>query len=380
MTKRLFLLSFVLLTMSACGQRPANNQLDLSAPDVTISDDQLRLDIGEMLLVGFRGMEVAPDNHIVRDVRDYHIGGVILFEYDAPSGRHVRNIQSPEQVRRLCAALQQLDSAKLFISVDQEGGMVARLKPKYGFSRIISAQEMGEKGADTTRHYARLNAVMLKDLGINLDFAPVVDVNVNPDCPVIGRIKRSFSADPQVVAQMAAIWMEESEKQGVLPCLKHFPGHGSSSADSHNGLVDVTKSWQQSELDPYRTLIAGGHVPMIMSTHVINGNLDNAPATLSHKILTQLLRQELGYEGVVITDDMGMKAITRQYDYAEAIRLTIEAGADMLCLGNNSDSYNPDLVPQTFDIIYRLVREGRISPERIHQSAQRIRRLKRSVR
>lgn len=368
-------------SLTACAQGSGDKELG-TAPVADAKQDedlQLRKDIGEMMLVGFRGMSIDKDHHITRDIVEYHIGGVILFEYDAPSGTHNRNIRDPKQVKQLCERLQAVDPETLLIGIDQEGGKVCRLKAKAGFDRVISPQQMGAKGDDTVRHYARVTAKMLSRLGISLNFAPCVDVNVNPQCPIIGKLERSFGSNPHDVARMAAIWMEESRQQGVIPCLKHFPGHGSSTGDSHMGLVDVTKTWTPEELIPYKELIKQGNVPMIMTTHVINGQFDGQPATLSNAILTDLLRGDLGYTGVVITDDMGMGAIERQYDYAEAIRMTIEAGADMLCLGNNGSAYNPNIVPETFEIIYELVQGGMIDRQRIHASAERIRKLKKTL-
>lgn len=335
-------------------------------------------DIAQMLLVGFRGMDLSGNNHIVRDIKDHHIGGVILFEYDAPTGRHHRNIQNPEQVRSLCSQLQALRDEVLLIGIDQEGGNVCRLKSKAGFSPLPSARKMGEGGVDTVRLYAGSTARMLKDLGINLNFAPCVDVDVNPACPVIGRLGRSFSGDAARVALLAEAWIEECGRFGIISCPKHFPGHGSSSGDSHLGLVDVSRSWKPCELEPYKYLVSTGKVQMIMTTHVVNRQLDPSglPATLSAPILTALLRDSLGYEGVVITDDMGMGAIQNEYGWKEALCLTIDAGADLLCIGNNIGSYNPDIVPQTIAAIRELVSEGRLSADRIHASAERVRRLK----
>lgn len=371
-------LCVMLFSAAACAQGPNDRGLEpLTINDAAKDQDQqLRRDIGEMLLVGFRGMNIDKNSHILRDIQEFHIGGVILFEYDAPSGTHNRNIRDPKQVQSLCTQLQEASSSTLLIGIDQEGGRVCRLKAKAGFDRVISPQQMAAKGADTVRHYARVTAKMLHRLGINLNFAPCVDVNINPDCPVIGKLERSFGSNPKEVARLADIWMQEAEAEGVISCLKHFPGHGSSTADSHHGLVDVTKTWQRSELIPYTELFKKRQVPMVMSTHVVNGQLDDRPATLSETVLNNMLRDEMGFKGVIITDDMGMGAIADQYDYAEAVMLTIMAGADMLCIGNNSKSYNPDVVPETFEIIYNLVREGRIPAERIHQSASRIRALK----
>lgn len=359
----------LLLVTTACAQR-----------HTATADDTLRADIGQMLLVGFRGTTVDASSTIARDIRYYHIGGVILFEYDAPTGKHHRNVASPKQLRRLTSQLQKWSKEPLWISVDQEGGRVARLKVSDGFAVATpSPKQMAEGGIDTVRYHASRTAAMLRDLGINLNFAPCADVDVNPDCPVIGRLGRSFSVDPDEVSACCAAWLDGQSQQGVVGCLKHFPGHGSASGDTHAGLVDVTDSWQERELAPYRTLIATGKVPMVMMAHIVNRNLDvNYPASLSRHCV-DMLRGELGFDGVVITDDMAMGAIVNQYGYDEAVALALEAGVDMLCLGNNGTTYNADIVPQTVDIILQLVREGRVSAERIHQSADRIRTAKKQI-
>lgn len=360
----------LMLALASCGN--AQRQTTYTPQDMA-----LRNDIGEMLLVGFRGTELDSNNHIARDIRDYHVGGVILFEYDAPSGSRPRNIASPTQLKRLCAQLQGLADETLLISIDQEGGKVNRLMQKYGFPYFASAESTGSQGKDSVRHYARLTAHTLHSMGINLNFAPCVDVNVNPNCPVIGKIGRSFSANPSKVAKCAEIWIEEQRKEHVLSCLKHFPGHGSSDKDSHAGLVDVSESWKRKELMPYKTLIGKGQVDMIMTTHVFNAQIDSAwPATLSEKTLTGLLRDSLGFGGVIITDDLAMGAMTKQYEYADILQRAILAGADLLCLSNNGREYQPDLVPQTVDLIFNLVKTGKVPEGRISQSAHRIRQLK----
>lgn len=342
------------------------------------ADDMLLDDIGQMLLVGFRSTTADSTSTIARDIRNYHIGGVILFEYDAPTGTHHRNIASPKQLRQLCRQLQQWSPEPMWISVDQEGGRVARLKVSDGFPVATpSPKQMAAGGIDTVHHYADRTAAMLHELGINLNFAPCADVDINPDCPVIGRLGRSFSTEPQQVAAYCAAWLDGQGKQGVVGCLKHFPGHGSASGDTHAGLVDVTDSWQQREVEPYRKLIATGKVPMVMMAHIVNRNLDpQYPASLSRHCVEDLLRGELGFDGVIVTDDMAMGAIVNQYGYAEAVALALEAGVDMLCLGNNGTSYNPDIVPQTVDIILQLVHDGKLTAERIHRSAERIRAAK----
>lgn len=352
------------------------------APKEDADSIRLKNDIAQMLIVGFRGQTLADTSHIRRDISDLHVGGVILFEFDAPTRQRKRNIASPNQVKHLCRQLQQAnnDTLPLLIGIDQEGGVVNRLRQSYGFPFFQSAKASAAAGPDSVRFYARRTAHTLHRLGINLNFAPCVDVDVNPDCPVIGKLARSFSPDPDQVSAAARIWLDEQQKSGVISCLKHFPGHGSADGDTHLGLVDVSSSWLPSELIPYRTLIAEGKVPMVMTAHVRNDRLDTLyPASLSSVVTTTLLRDSLHFSGVVITDDLAMGAIVSQYGFEEALRLAILAGADLLCLSNNGSDYNPDIAPQAIDIIFRLVKEGAIPEDRIHQSAARIRHLKQTL-
>lgn len=340
----------------------------------------LRRDIGEMLLVGFRGQQVDTKSHIYRDITQYHVGSVILFEYDAPTGKRHRNVASPSQLRSLCAQLQSFSKEKLLIGIDQEGGLVCRMRKADGFPAVPSHKYCADAGLDTVRHYADVTARMLRQAGINFDYAPVADVDVNPTCPVIGKLGRSFSSDTIVVANCCRIWLKSLAASGVAGCLKHFPGHGSAMGDTHQGLVDVSKTWQDYELAPYRTLIAEGGVPAIMVAHVVNSKIDPVwPASLSYATVTGLLRNKMGFKGVIVTDDLAMGAITQQYDYENVIFRAINAGNDLLCLSNNGGTYNPDLVPQTVEIILKLVAEGRLTAAQIHASAERVRALKRKL-
>ncbi|WP_247648403.1 glycoside hydrolase family 3 N-terminal domain-containing protein [Pseudodesulfovibrio sp. zrk46] len=332
--------------------------------------------IGQMLLAGFRGYTVDAKSPIIRDIRDYHLGGVILFDYDVELGKPERNIKSPEQVSKLTEDLDAAASLPLFISVDQEGGRVQRLKPAYGFPSTPSAQELGAGEDERVLLAGRSVGRTLQDAGFNVDFAPVADVNVDPDSPAIGKIGRSFSADPNRVALCDRLFLHGLAENYVIGCLKHFPGHGSAGADSHLGMVDVTQTWSEAELIPYRKLIGNGTAKMIMTAHIFNAKLDpKYPATLSHKVITGILRDQLGYNGVVVTDDMNMRAITDHYGQEEAIRLAIEAGADILLFGNNL-RFDPDIVPKAHGIIKQLVKDGKVSEARIAQSYARIMRLK----
>ncbi len=364
----------------------ATNSLDPSKTDLPLlapPNDELDIKIGQMLLVGFRGLEVGYNHSIVRDIRDHHIGGVILFDYDIAQRRPVRNIKSPQQVKELVRALQayqaDLDpNTPLLIGIDYEGGIINRLPQKYGFRATVSHQYLGYKNnSKLTYREAEKMAQTLANLGINLNFSPVVDVNTNPRNPIIGKLKRSFSANPSIVTKHALEFIRAHHRYNILCTIKHFPGHGSSTADSHLGVVDVSRRWSNIELEPYRKLINTGVVDGVMTAHVFNNRLDSDyPATLSKPTITGMLREQLGYNGVIFSDDMQMKAIANHYGLETAIRKTIEAGVDIIVIGNNTGIFEPNIASRVATIIKRLVQNGTISETRIEASYQRILRLK----
>ena len=375
----------LMLALVGCGnQSNRNTPTTDSTPDTHTPEYTLEENIGMMLLVGFRGTEVDYDKNIeiISAIRDYHVGSVILFDYDVPTGTRGRNIKDAEQLKRLCKQLRAFND-ELLIGIDQEGGYVSRLSTRYGFPKIPSAKRMAAMGDDSLRHYADLTGKMLHDIGINLNFAPVADVDVNPACPVIGGIERSFSADAERVRQCCIIWGQEMMEHDVVSCMKHFPGHGSAKGDTHKGLVDVTDTWQQCELEPYRNLnkewyphppLEMATIGMVMTAHVINRKLDPSglPASLSPKI-TSYLRDTLGFQGIIVTDDLAMGAIVNQYSFEKAVRLAVLAGADLLCLSNNGSTYDVNMVPKAVRVIKQMVENGEISEERIRQSAERVR-------
>lgn len=369
-------LALVAMLMALIGCNAQNTQINQDSM-IPGNEPEYALDenIGMMLLAGFRGTKVdsTKNPEIIAALRDYHVGSVILFDYDAPTKTRGRNINAVDQVGKLCHELRCI-SPKLLIGIDQEGGNVSRLSSRYGFPSIMSAQKSAARGLDTVRECAKLTAHLLNSYGINLNFAPVADVNINPSCPVIGGMGRSFSADPEMVAQCCKIWVEEQQKEGVVSCMKHFPGHGSSKGDTHKGLVDVTDTWQRCELEPYRNLPNSNM--MVMTAHVINRKLDPSglPASLSPKI-TSYLRDTLHFQGVIITDDLAMGAIVQQYSFEKAIRMAVLAGADLLCLSNNGGIYDVNMVPRAVEVIKQMVVDGEVSEERIRQSADRVRAL-----
>lgn len=333
--------------------------------------------IAQMLMVGFQGTVLRESTPIWDAIRNYRIGGVLLFDNPDPS---IGNIDSPSQLKTLTTSLQELTPVPLLIATDQEGGAVARLKPRNGFPAMPSQQTLGNlNDPAATRRYANSTAFVLKDHGINLNLAPVVDLNTNPSNPVIGSLGRSFSADPAIVTSQSSSVLSAHADQGVYCALKHFPGHGSSRADSHAGFVDVTNTWSRIELEPYKRLIASGQCNIIMTAHIFNANLDpDLPATLSRATITGLLREELGYDGVIMTDDMQMGAITAYYSFDKAIELTIKAGVDIITIGSNV-LYGPSTVKRAIGIITGLLERGEITYDRIDASYRRIKRLKSSL-
>jgi len=345
-------------------------------PEMT--DQELRLRIGQMLLVGFRGTEVTESATIIRALRELNLGGVVLYNLDVPSGRTFpRNIVNPGQVQRLSRDLQRSSPTLLFIAIDVEGGKVNRLKPQYGFPEIPSAQEMGQGSAKQIERTADQLGQELADLGINWDFAPVVDVNINPENPVIGALGRSFSADPGQVAQDGAAFIRGLHQSRIISCLKHCPGHGSSSQDSHLGLVDVTDSWRSEELIPYRELIETGLVDAVMTAHVMNRTVDPVyPATLSPIFLENLLRNTLLFQGVIVSDDMEMGSIVQHFGFADALVRAVNAGCDLLILSNNGQTYDDEIAWKARDILFTACKEGQILPLKIWQASERIAQLK----
>ncbi|MBS3813734.1 glycoside hydrolase family 3 [Candidatus Bipolaricaulota bacterium] len=261
----------------------------------------------------------------------------------------------------------------LFVAIDQEGGKVARLKEKFGFPETVSQGYLGEEdNPRLTRFYASRTAGTLAGLGINVNLAPVLDLNVNPESPAIGALDRSFSADPEVVIRNAEIVIEELNKRGIMSCLKHFPGHGSSAGDSHEGITDVSGTWREVELEPYREIVRDGYADSIMTAHIFNYNWDTEyPATLSEEVITGMLREDIGFDGLVFSDDMNMGAIRKEYSLEETIERAINAGADVLIFANNL-TYDEMIAVKAVDIVKKLIEEGRITESRIDRSYERI--------
>lgn len=332
--------------------------------NVVFSQVDLRHKISQMLMIGFQGKTVN-DTMLINDLSQRDVGGVILF---------AANIDSPTQLNQLTTQLKSYTSVPLFISVDQEGGKVARLNATNGYQATYSAFKIGIYFNDEyeTRTWSGQMASWLSDAGINIDLAPVADVDVNPTSPAIGALDRSFSRNPDTVYQHCFWFIDEFHQRNIFNALKHFPGHGSAATDSHLGFTDITNTWADSELIPYRKLIATGYKDFIMSGHLFNSNLDpNYPASLSNKVLTGLLRDSLNFDGLIITDGMFMGAISNNYSFDKAVELAINAGNDVLLYTANNLN-GKSLVDSVVNIVMNKISEGKITEQRIDESYNRI--------
>jgi beta-N-acetylhexosaminidase len=374
---------FTNFIFSSCKEEKADNASTGTSDNETSTEieqagptlDQM---IGEMIILGFRGTEVDGSSGIVEYINKYNIGGVILFDYDVPSKSFPRNILDPYQTKELIEDLKKFTRSDLLIAVDAEGGYVNRLKAEYGFVPIKSAQEMGEDNPDDTFLEISPLAMKLDSLGFNLNFAPVVDVNLNKENPVIGNQERSFSDDPVKVYEHAGSFIDAMHKYDIITAIKHFPGHGSSTEDSHLGLVDITDTYnEEAELFPYRKLIEDGKADIVMTAHIMNTDIDpDNPATLSSIFLQDILRGELNYEGIIVSDDMQMGAIVTNFGFEEAIVKAINAGCDLLIFSNNGPRYEDDIAQKSFEAIKEAVRNGKITEEEINNCYTRIKELK----
>lgn len=345
----------------------------LSGKTFAQTTDSLDIKIGQMILIGFPGTKV--DDKVLEEIRQGKVGSIIIFEKNIPAKN------SYLELKKITWTYQHASAIPLFIAIDQEGGKVNRLKEKYGFPKSISAAQLGKFSMDSVQFYAETTAATLAGLGINVNFAPVVDLRSNPTNPIIAKPERAYSAQADTVALFAREVIRAHRNLGIVSVLKHFPGHGSSKDDTHLGIADVTKTWNESEVRPYKTLIDSGEVDAVMTAHIVNKKLDEAgnPGTLSKKIIDELLRKQLHFNGVVFSDDMQMHAITKHYGLEEAIKLSINAGVDILTFSNNIQGSQERTVDKVHQIIRKFVENGTISKERIDQSFKRIMSLKRQL-
>ncbi len=329
---------------------------------------------GQMIMAGFRGETLDPGDPIAQALASGRVGGVILFSRDVVFGGQ-RNIQSPEQLKALIAQVRAAAPGRIFVAVDQEGGKVQRLNAKNGFNDWPSARSMGRGTPEDTRRLASKMAAQLSGVGFDLNFAPAVDLDL-PGSPAIGELERAFSSDPAMVTDQARAFIQGMTEHNIVAAIKHFPGHGSATGDTHAGFVDISRTWTPAELAPYKNLIAEGFSGMIMVAHVTLTQYGDLPADLNPAIVNGLLRHDLGWQGVVVSDDLQMKAIASNYSLDETVLLAVQAGVDLLVFGNNTFRFDSHIAAKAYVALMRHIRAGRISEERIRESWLRIQKLK----
>lgn len=276
------------------------------------------------VMIGFPGTTLSDDHWLLEQIARGGLGGVILYD---------RNISDPDQLRHLCSQLHAAAAGRqLVIAIDQEGGKVCRLKEESGFVSCPSAATVACCSAEERLRYAAEQAAQLADVGVTLNFAPVVDLGVAGG--YIAAAERSYGNDSRRIVESAIAVVEMHRAAKIQTCLKHFPGHGSSSGDTHRGMVDITDTWSEEELVPFRTLISAGLADMVMLGHVVHREIAETPLSLSEAAVT-MLRREMGYSGPIITDDLQMEAVAGNYSLEEAVTMADAAGVDWLLFANH---------------------------------------------
>lgn len=343
-------------------QAHVGKQPEVTLPSEVVSKMSLEEKIGQMILAGISG--TTMDANTKKLVNQFHIGGIIFYK---------NNFNTPAQTIQLVNQLKTENSSRLplFLSTDQEGGRVTRLPG--GLTNFPTNEQIGK--VNNPKFSYKIGTLLgreLKEFGLNLDFAPVLDINSNPNNPVIG--DRSFGNNPEIVSELGIQTMKGIQSQNVIPTIKHFPGHGDTSVDSHLDLPIVNKSLKELkelELIPFERAIDDG-ADVVMVAHILLPKLDKTnPASMSKVIMTDLLRNQLSFNGVIITDDMTMGAITEHFDIGKAAVESVKAGSDIILVGHNYDN-----VVKIIASLKRAVQNGEISEQRLNESADRIIQLK----
>lgn len=382
MKKIIVVAALSLFITISCSQRikkelaliePDTAQIEAEAKD-TIPQIPLEDMVGQMIMVGFSG--TTKNCQGVKQVAEYiakgKVGGVLLL------GHNIVDSSQLAQLNEFLHLHNKHSFIPLLISVDQEGGKVERLTAQKGFIGFPSAKKIAEKNDfEYAKKIWRKMAIELKSVGINLNLAPVADVDIYPNSPAIGKMRRSFSQDENIVFQYCSLFVSVFREVGVLTSIK--PGHGSASEDSHKGFTDITSTWQQQELSPYKKLNDANLIDMVMTAHVFHSKFDSIyPATLSENMITGILRNQIGFNSVVITDDLQMGAIEQHFSFENAIIKSVNAGCDIL-LSSGFFNQTPEMPKIMHDIVMRAIENEKISKERIYESWKRIYLLKKSL-
>lgn len=386
--KRILCLLLLCLILSGCAAEPAVTTAPeavtisvettavpdtTAAPETTAAPDpldrmlsnmSLRQKVGQLFIT--RPEQLLPDTGAVTEMtpelaaalEEYPLGGIILF---------ADNVVTPDQLLALNEGLSRTSGIPLFIAVDEEGGIVTRLARNRAFNlpRYQSAMAVGSSGdpADALEMGRTIGDYLAK-YGFNLDFAPVADVHTNPQNPVIGT--RAFSTDPEIAAQMAAAFAQGLEENGITATFKHFPGHGDTAEDSHSGLAVVYKTLEELETCEFLPFLEATSRDMVMAAHVSLPNVtgDMTPATLSRQIITDILKGQLGFEGLIITDAMEMGAIVETYGSGQAAVAALQAGCHLILI--------PDDLPEAFDAVIAALEDGSLTMEWLDETVRKI--------
>lgn len=382
------LMSLSIILTSSCAQRVTVVDENASTEKFIFNDDEtvvhtakdvlgkmsLREKVGQLFIVRPEALaensnaETAPatdrvDDAVISRLEEYPVGGVVLFS---------RNITGAEQLPEFISGLQKNSKYPLFIAVDEEGGRVARIANSgyYDVASYKSMEDIGKSGdASKAEEVGRQIGLYLKKLGFNLDFAPVADINTNPQNIVIG--DRSYGSDPSLVAEMVSAQLDGMHDSGIMGTLKHFPGHGDTKDDTHSGYVSIEKTWDElkvCELIPFTASLPKTDMVMVSHITAVNVTNDNLPSSMSEMMITEKLRNELGYDGVVITDAMAMGAVADNYTSAEAAVTAVKAGVDIVLMPQNLD--------EAFNGVMNAITDGEISMARLDESVLRILKMK----
>lgn len=382
------LMSLSIILTSSCAQRVTVVDENASTEKFIFNDDEtvvrttkdvlgkmsLREKVGQLFIVRPEALaensnaETAPatdrvDDAVISRIEEYPVGGIALFS---------RNITSAEQLPMFISDMQSSSKYPLFIAVDEEGGRVARIANSdfFNVASYKSMEDIGKSGdASKAEEVGRQIGSYLKELGFNLDFAPVADTNTNPQNIVIG--DRSYGSDPALVARMVSAQLDGMHDSGIMGTLKHFPGHGDTKDDTHSGYVSIEKTWdelKECELVPFITALPKADMVMVSHITAVNVTSDKLPTSMSETMITGKLRNELGYDGVIITDAMAMGAVADNYTSAEAAVTAVKAGVDIVLMPQNLN--------EAFNGVMNAVTDGEISMERLDESVLRILKMK----
>lgn len=343
--------------------------VSLSAFGAEASLDEM---IGQMIIVGFKGNSTVSKGfrNVTKDLEAGKISGVIFFE---------DNIKNPETLKNMTETIYKSTmKTRPFIGIDMEGGEVQRMNSKNDFKDYPSAVEISKMDTNKARQIYSDMAETLSGYLFNVNFAPCVDLDINENS-ILHKKGRSYSSSPAVVNKFAGEFIDAHFDKGIITSLKHFPGHGSVSEDTHLSFADASETYKEIEMEPYFNLMFKNNLQMVMVSHIYNKNYDEIyPASLSNPTINGLLRRINGYSGVVITDDLDMGAIRQNYDLEETVIQAINAGNDIL-LFSNRKHYNPNLADDINKIVKNAILEGLIRPARIQEAYDRVIKLKKNI-